>query len=1232
MSARDAPRSPASLSSEAEHAEPQRSRKIKNDALGWSRNPSLHNVIDVDDASRVLECSQVERQLRVQHVVRHYLSQILHGCRSAYCDTPTCLSAQERAASRPIRPPTQLTARALAHYLAGQDSPRRGLCPHELKVSPASLEIDGAIGTRLQQGHTHSGQYSVYPAAWTLVQHASGRLQAHGEECARDHVHALSTSLVEQRVVAAVGERHQKRKDTKSLSQNLFDSVTMIYAYSKQLPSPASILGTLRSASTSTTNAEPQSRTQHVTSTSHANDPDDTPHVKRQPHMDRQHSQRNQRARSHGQVSASSAEVLSNGQQVHRIPLPFRDFTSAIKSPKTTTQSALDGTFDLPKLSIAKTGKKNLILDSTAPDMGRISPPSARPNQIATASKPPLHPDPALPILSELNCNTLETLKDDVYDHRKHRALNDFNFSIDYDTNGRFRPSKPFVNRSLFYNFSDPETLLKSFHDRNIAFEKSPLPHLDSAHLTHSFRDWNRRNGALIFDSLWIALEALYTPPPEICSQKSPRLRPSRKSTSRCSSTEQLPGDDSNASKPHRYLSNVEAAHIVMVCIHALTSLISVGWPHTWTRLRKLRSWGIVMPIAAPDTDEYTHPYLNIVDELEYEPAIRLAERLLGALGARTCFEHILATIKKQEVHQEASDNEDCDDSLVDMVVQHLKVVERVALASKRRMTPNSSSASEDPGWTVTATLVEWLKTIITKKWDSKVQMNKWSSVGSAVMLLDKLYPDYKPLNLRETMFEIPFFNERLDTLEEPLKFLTWGEQPNTLHILQYPMLFPAEYLVRYFRTINFTSMMSQYDHTTRTHQMQRSLEMFLREPHLWLIKSRMKITLSDYLVLNVSREDPLKDTLDQLWGLEKRMLLKPLKVKMGQHEGEFGADHGGVTYEFFRVVLSEAFKPDHGMFTLDSETRVTWFQPNTLEPDWKFEMIGELFSLAVYNGVTLPVTFPLALYRFLLPAEAPLRNRDMSQGGLDHIKDGWPELAKGFEQLLEWTEGDVAELFMRDYAFSYQAFGQHVDHNMDEPYARPQQATQQSQAIRPEDLLNVKTREAKLITNENRIEFVRDYVHHLTYLSVSPQLHAFRKGFLACLAPKSLHFFSPLSLRKLIEGEQHISIPDLRSCARYDEAYSATHPTIQMFWRAVEQYNQEDRRRLLEFVTASDRVPVTGYEAITFHIARASDAEMLPTSSTCFGKLYLPQYEDEEVMRRNLELAIKNSKGFGIV
>src|SRR5690242_11642358 len=98
-----------------------------------------------DDASSVwLDCTLthflVTRTLLMGSACS-YLSQILHGCKNAYCDTPTCLSCSRRTASKPFRPPTQLTARALAHYLASQDKPRRGLCPHELNVAPESFEI-----------------------------------------------------------------------------------------------------------------------------------------------------------------------------------------------------------------------------------------------------------------------------------------------------------------------------------------------------------------------------------------------------------------------------------------------------------------------------------------------------------------------------------------------------------------------------------------------------------------------------------------------------------------------------------------------------------------------------------------------------------------------------------------------------------------------------------------------------------------------------------------------------------------------------------------------------------------------------------------------------------------------------------------------------------------------------------------------------------------------------------
>ena len=96
----------------------------------------------------------------------------------------------------------------------------------------------------------------------------------------------------------------------------------------------------------------------------------------------------------------------------------------------------------------------------------------------------------------------------------------------------------------------------------------------------------------------------------------------------------------------------------------------------------------------------------------------------------------------------------------------------------------------------------------------------------------------------------------------------------------------------------------------------------------------------------------------------------------------------------------------------------MAWFQPCSLEPLYKFELLGILTSLAVYNGLTLPVTFPLALYRKLL---------DFPVTSLEHIEDGWPVLARGLRQLQDWTSDDVEDVFSLSYVVEVQAPGKTI-------------------------------------------------------------------------------------------------------------------------------------------------------------------------------------------------------------
>lgn len=111
-------------------------------------------------------------------------------------------------------------------------------------------------------------------------------------------------------------------------------------------------------------------------------------------------------------------------------------------------------------------------------------------------------------------------------------------------------------------------------------------------------------------------------------------------------------------------------------------------------------------------------------------------------------------------------------------------------------------------------------------------------------------------------------------------------------------------------------------------------------------------------------------------------------------------------------------------MFITDPQTRLAWFQPATLIPLYKYQLFGMLFGLAVYNGITLPVSFPLAFYKKLL----------FQPNDEFDLREGWPSLSRSLQYLLN-HQGSVEEDFSREYVFSFSANGLHLDVAMDDPW-----------------------------------------------------------------------------------------------------------------------------------------------------------------------------------------------------
>jgi hypothetical protein len=109
------------------------------------------------------------------------------------------------------------------------------------------------------------------------------------------------------------------------------------------------------------------------------------------------------------------------------------------------------------------------------------------------------------------------------------------------------------------------------------------------------------------------------------------------------------------------------------------------------------------------------------------------------------------------------------------------------------------------------------------------------------------------------------------------------------------------------------------------------------------------------YLVLRVRRDRLISDSLDQLSQLRSDFK-KKLRIEF---VGEMGIDAGGLTKEWFLLLVRELFSPDYGgcnntkqclskcltsnglgMFTQE-ESGLIWFNPASFESSDQFYLVG---------------------------------------------------------------------------------------------------------------------------------------------------------------------------------------------------------------------------------------------------------------------------------------------------
>jgi HECT-domain (ubiquitin-transferase) len=389
-----------------------------------------------------------------------------------------------------------------------------------------------------------------------------------------------------------------------------------------------------------------------------------------------------------------------------------------------------------------------------------------------------------------------------------------------------------------------------------------------------------------------------------------------------------------------------------------------------------------------------------------------------------------------------------------------------------------------------------------------------------------------------------------------------------------------------------------------------RQMEIKAREAFFTTVFQKRNV--APHLLLKVRRDCIIEDSLAQISSNE-------MDVKKGlriEFVGEDGVDAGGLRKEWFLLLCREVFDPLYGMFAWDEETNYCWFNANSFESSDQYFLVGVVLGLAIYNSTILDIHLPLACYKKLLGVHC----------GLDDLRSFKPTVAKSLETLLAYEGDDFEQVFSLDFVGEKEGYG----------------TVQQVELIpggSKKPVTKANCHGILLISHKLMIpEYVRRYTEYILDTSISKQFEPFKRGFYHVCGGNALSLFRPEEIELLIRGSpEKLDVDQLRAVAVYEGESSRVQitedePVIKWFWSFFARMDFKMQRKLLSFVTGSDRIPATGVANLAFKISILGDSDSrFPIAHTCFNQLCLYRYRSRTKLEKMLIRALEESEGFGL-
>lgn len=318
--------------------------------------------------------------------------------------------------------------------------------------------------------------------------------------------------------------------------------------------------------------------------------------------------------------------------------------------------------------------------------------------------------------------------------------------------------------------------------------------------------------------------------------------------------------------------------------------------------------------------------------------------------------------------------------------------------------------------------------------------------------------------------------------------------------------------------------------------------------------------------------------------------------------KGEEGLDYGGPKREFFFRLSRQLFNPYYGLFEYSAQGSYTiQISPHAPEiQDFKqwFRFAGRLIGYAIIQGQLLDVFFARHIYKALLGKKCQVSDMEA--------------IDIGFYNSLKYVQDNDPEPLDLNFSVLEETFGEMSDYEL-----KPGGA-------------------GILVDNSNKHEYIELLLNWRLSRGTGQQTESLVKGMREMIPLAYLDPFDAQELEWVIAGTPEIDLEDWKKNTDYRGGYHKNHKVIKWFWKAVEEFSNEQKLRLLQFVTGTSSIPFEGFKALRgsgtiqkFNIDSGGNSSYLPIAHTCFNRLDLPDYRTFEDLYHKLIIAVEECETF---